>query len=328
MSSGCAAARAYSNIAFIKYWGNRDERLRLPANGSISMNLAGLQTETLVRFEAGIPEDAVRINGEPASEPARQRVSAHLDVIRQLAGTALRAEVTSANNFPTGTGIASSASAFAALTVAGAAALGLQLSEAHLSCLARLGSGSASRSVPGGFVEWHMGEDHGTSFAESIAPAEYWDLVDLVAIVSAEHKAVGSTGGHALAPTSPLQDARLLDAPRRLGRCRSAIHERDFLSLADVVEQDALMMHAVMMTSMPTLIYWLPPTLSIIHHVKRWRSEGLPVCFTIDAGPNVHVLTLARHAPEIDQLLRTLDGVRDVLAAPAGGPAHLIDRVC
>lgn len=319
-----ATARSFSNIAFIKYWGNRDDALRLPANSSLSMNLDDLHTTTTVRFDPAASGDRLLLNGNEVAGPARERVSRHLDLLRRAAGVEYPADVASVNNFPTGTGIASSASAFSALTVAAAAALGLSLSERTLSVLARQGSGSASRSVPGGFVEWHAADDSESSYAESIAPPEHWALVDIVAIVSREHKAVGSTGGHALAPTSPLQGARVMDTPRRLTLCRRAILERDFDSFAAVVEQDALMMHGVMMTSTPALLYWQPPTLRLIDAVMAWRAAGIPVCFTIDAGPNVHVITTGEHADRVSAQVRTVEGVQAILRARPGGPARLL----
>ncbi|MBI3764764.1 MAG: diphosphomevalonate decarboxylase, partial [Chloroflexi bacterium] len=187
MQTRTATAVSCANIAFIKYWGNRDSDLRLPANSSLSMNLAGLETRTTVAFDSALPGDEVVIDGVPQSGPAKERVSKHLDHVRRLARLESPARVGSVNNFPIGTGIASSASAFAALTVAACAAAGLLLSERELSALARLGSGSAARSVPGGFVEWIAAERHEDSFAFSIAPPEHWALVDLVAVVSREH---------------------------------------------------------------------------------------------------------------------------------------------
>jgi diphosphomevalonate decarboxylase len=235
------------------------------------------------------------------------------------------AQVSSENNFPTGSGIASSASAFAALALAASTAAGLSLSEAELSALARTGSGSASRSIPSGFVEWYPGDSHESSFAETIAPPEHWELIDCVAIVSREHKATGSTGGHAVADTSPLQAKRIKDAGRRLDLCRTAILEKDFGAFADVVEQDSNMMHAVMMTSSPRLVYWLPGTLAVMHELVTWRLEGLAACYTIDAGPNVHVITLKEHAQEITKRLMNISGVLDVLQARPGGPARLVE---
>jgi len=312
-----------SNIAFIQYWGNRDHRLRLPASGSISMNLDSLTTRTTVRFDPALPRDELILNGEPAAEAARQRVSEFLTHVRQLAGISLAARVESVNNFPMGAGIASSASAFAALSLATSAAAGLELDERDLSRLARRGSGSACRSVPGGFVEWEAGRGDEDSYAHSIAPADHWALSDCVAIVSREHKATGSSAGHPLADTSPLHPARLAQVDENLRRCRQAILERDFEALAAVTEADCHLMHAVMMTSSPPLIYWQPGTLAVMHAVQQWRSEGLPACYTIDAGPNVHVICAAEAEAQIVARLRELPGVLDVLVAHPGGPARL-----
>lgn len=320
-----ATALAHPNIAFIKYWGNRDQHLRLPANGSISMNLAGLTTTTEVSFSDELPGDMVELNGRLLAGPELQRVSDFLDCVRRMAGVFKPAQVHSENNFPTGAGIASSAAAFAALSLAASTALGLDLGELELSRLARRGSGSASRSIPTGFVEWHAGDDDQSSYAVSIAPPEHWDLVDLIAVVEAGHKSVGSTAGHALADTSPLQPARVADAPRRLEICRSAIHARDFDRLAAIIELDSNLMHAVMMTSNPPLMYWEPATLRIIKEVPAWRKSGLPACFTLDAGPNVHVLCPSSAADEVRRRLSELPGVQQILQAAPGGPARLID---
>ncbi len=209
MKSLSATAQASPNIAFIKYWGNLDSQLRIPANGSISMNLGGLTTHTTVTFDPNLAGDELLLGGKPAPSLALLRVSVLLDRVRLLAGSTLHAHVESANNFPAGAGIASSASAFAALSLAASAAAGLQLGKSELSRLARTGSGSACRSIPGGFVEWQAGHNHETSYAFSIAAPDHWDLVDCVAIVSHAHKRTGSSEGHHLASTSPLQ----ADAP-------------------------------------------------------------------------------------------------------------------
>ena len=201
-------AVAHPNIAFIKYWGNRDSVLRIPLNGSISMNLAGLETRTSVRFDESLSADHLVLNGQAQAGKPLERVSAFMDVIRRLAGLSRFAQVVSENNFPLGAGIASSASAFAALALAGSQAAGLNLPEKVLSRLARLGSGSAARSVPGGFVEWQAGYVDEDSFAYSIARPEYWNLVDVIAIVDPLEKATGSSEGHNLAATSPLNKLR------------------------------------------------------------------------------------------------------------------------
>jgi diphosphomevalonate decarboxylase len=294
-------------------------------NGSISMNLDGLTTRTTVSFQPSLPFDELIINGHEVTGTGLDRVSYILDIIRGMANIHERAEVMTENNFPSGAGIASSASAFAALALAGNKAAGLDLSEAELTRLARRGSGSASRSVPGGFVEWQVGTTDEDSFAFSIAPPEHWKLVDCVAIVSASHKKTGSTEGHAIAPTSPLQAARVADAPRRLEICRNAILNRDFNSFASIVELDSDMMHSVMMTSTPALHYWQPASLSVMNAVRQWRGEGLPVCYTVDAGPNVHVICPGTEAHVVDKKLRGIPGVSDVLVAKVGGAAKIIN---
>jgi len=319
-------ALANPNIAFIKYWGNRNDALRLPANGSISMNLEGLETRTTVHFDKSLPADKVKINGLVARGHAYVRVRRMLDEVRTLTGIHHFAWVESENNFPIGTGIASSAAAFAALALAASKAIGLELDEASLSRLARHGSGSACRSIPGGFVEWAAGTGDTDSYATSIAPPEHWDLADCIAVISTGHKPTGSTEGHALARTSPLQSARVDDAPRRLGICRNAILNLDFAALADIIEEDSNLMHAVMMTSRPPLFYWQPATLAVIQAVRVARAKGLPVCCTIDAGPNVHVICTAAVAGETARMVGSIPGVREVSLARVGGPARLVEK--
>ncbi|MCZ2121686.1 MAG: diphosphomevalonate decarboxylase [Anaerolineales bacterium] len=318
-----ATAQANPNIAFIKYWGNRDNELRLPVNGSISMNLDGLFTKTTVAFNSS-KQDTLLINNDEIRGKGLERVAYILDLVRKLANITEKAEVTSENNFPAGAGIASSAAAFAALALSASTAAGLNLSESELSKLARRGSGSASRSIPGGFVEWQMGTSEADSFAFSIADVNHWNLVDCIAVVNSAHKKTGSTEGHALAGTSPLQDARVADTTRRLDICRNAILKKDFEAFANIIEHDSDMMHSVMMTSNPPLMYWQAATVEIFHQVRAWRSKGLPVGYTVDAGANVHVLCLGEYAKEVEKRLSELPGVEKILTAQTGGGAKII----
>jgi diphosphomevalonate decarboxylase len=320
-----ATALAHPNIAFIKYWGDQDPCLRIPANGSLSMNLEGLSTRTRVTFEASLSTDILLVNDQPISGPGLERVAELLDRVREMSGLRHFAVVESSSNFPIGAGIASSAAAFAALSLAASTAAGLELSESELSRLARSGSGSACRSIPGGFVEWQPGSRDEDSYAFTIAPPEHWALVDCIIIVSQAHKAVGSTAGHALALTSPIQPARVADAPRRLELCRQAILSRDFQAFAEIIELDSNLMHAIMISSTPPLLYWQPATLAVMRAVQMWRQEGLPVAYTIDAGPNVHVLTPAAGASEVISRLSLLDGVQQVMTAAPGGPSVLLE---
>jgi diphosphomevalonate decarboxylase len=316
---------AFANIAFIKYWGDRDLILHIPTNSSISMNLDGLTTRTQVTFSPDLPTDQLNLNGNPAAGMALQRVSQFLDHVRKLSSMQWYAQVESRNNFPTGAGIASSASAFAALSLAASRAAGLELSEKDLSRLARRGSGSACRSTPGGFVEWQAGDSDQDSYAYSLAPAGHWNLVDCVTIISQQHKETGSLHGHVLAETSPLQAARLSNADQRLIQCRQAILQRDFDALAQVMEFDSNLMHAVMMTQKPPLLYWQPATIAVMHAVQTWRKQGLAASYTIDAGANVHVICLAENAAQVQAKLLEIPGVQNVLSVGVGSAAYYAD---
>ena len=322
MGNYTATAFAHPNIAFIKYWGDIDPDLHIPANGSISMNLRELFSRTSVSFDPALEHDQFTLDGRPIDKTGLERVRSLLKKVRRMAGIELFATVESHNNFPMGTGIASSASGFAALSLAASKAAGLNLDEKALSCLARSGSGSACRSIPSGFVEWQAGGNDEESYAFSIAPPEHWDLVDCIALVSQDEKPISSSEGHYMAKTSLLQPARVADAPRRLFLCRQAIHAHDFDALAEVVELDSNLMHAVMITSTPTLLYWQPATVTIMQEVESWRKDGLMVCYTVDAGPNVHVLCSREVSGEVTDRLQKLSGVQKVLVAHPGGPAN------
>jgi diphosphomevalonate decarboxylase len=328
-----ATAIAHPNLALVKYWGKVDEALNLPANSSISITLGGATTTTSVHFAVKLARDRVLVNDRPADRSTGERVSRHLDEIRTLAGIDLRAEVESRNDFPMAAGIASSASGFAALSVAGARAAGLELDPTQLSILARRGSGSACRSIYGGYVEWLQGEDDATSYAIPLAPADHWDLRVITVIVTREPKAIPSSAGHHAAWSSPFFGARLEGVPKTLAVVREAILQRDFAQLALTAEREAISMHAVAMTGrlpeaewLSGLYYWEPATLALIHAVQAWRREGVPVFLTIDAGPNVHLIceydvlgvVEDRLAPLVNELGAS------VLVSPPGREARLV----
>lgn len=319
-----ATAKAPSNIAFIKYWGKADERLRLPLNSSISMNLDGIFTVTTVEFSEKFKEDSFVLKGEETREKEKQRVFKHLDRVRRLAGIKMRAKVVSENNFPKGTGLSSSASGFAALSLAAATAAGLKLSERELSCLARLGSGSACRSIPDGFVEWRKGRDHATSYAYRLFPPQHWQLYDVVAVVSREEKRVSTTAGHALAKTSPFLKERLRRLPAKIRKLKEYLRKREFEGFGRLCEQEALELHAIMITSWPALLYWTPQTLELMKRVVEWREEGVGVYFTINTGQDCHLLTLQKWREEVERRLRSLRFVKRVIVNRPGVGARLL----
>lgn len=259
------------------------------------------------------------------------RVLAHLDNLRRRAGLdpgAGRFRVVTVNSFPSSAGIASSASGFAALTVAGAAALGLPLhlerDAGELSSLARQsGSGSATRSLLGGFVLWPdpAGGDADDPRAVQLHPADHWRLADLVALVDTGAKEVSSLGGHRLAPTSPYFARRLEGLPERLDRVRRALADRDFASLGTAVEEEAIDLHLIAMSSRPPIFYWTAGTVDVLAAVRRLRADGVPACATIDAGPNVHVLCPPEAADSVAARLAEVPSVLSVLRDGAGdGP--------
>jgi diphosphomevalonate decarboxylase len=308
-----SVAKAPANIAFIKYWGKKNERLRIPTNSSISMDLSGAYTTTSVEFKNDLVSDEVYINKERVQNVEFQRVSKHIDLIRDIAKINLPARVISKNNFPKGAGIASSASGFAALTAASVSAAGLNLSEKKISILARLGSGSACRSIPDGFVEWKTGNSSETSFAHSLFPPDYWNIVDIIAVVAETIKKTSSTEGHSLVESSPFFKPRLRNIKNKLKEIKSAMSQRDFTKFGSIIEEEAINMHAVMMTSVPALIYWQPTTIDLIHEMISWRSNGLEAYFTIDAGPNVHVICKSKDAEKIKKRLMKFRGVRKTI---------------
>lgn len=283
-------AIAPSNVAFIKYWGRVDEQLKIPTNNSISMNLSNLTTKTTVEFSDQYEEDDITINNEKNPKTVA-RVITHLDRIRHLANSKLHAKVVSLNNFPTATGLSSSASGFAALTVAGCVALGLQKSEKELSIIARIGSGSACRSIPNGFVEWHKGDSSTTSYAETIYPADWWNIVDLVVCISDSKKTIPTTDGQMYASTSPLFTDRLKNIENKIDSLKKAISNKDFEQFGTIVEQEALDLHTIMLTSTPQLDYLYPETRAVMEYVVSIRSGGTPAYFTVNTGHNVHVIT-------------------------------------
>jgi diphosphomevalonate decarboxylase len=319
-------AIAPANIAFIKYWGKKNEELRIPSNASVSMNLSGATTTTTVEFSDAFPSDTVELAGAVFTESEKKRIIRHLDRIRQKANIQSRAKVMTKNSFPKGTGIASSASGFAALTVAGAKAAGLDIFQKELSVLARLGSGSACRSIPDGIVRWETGKTSEESYAHSLFPYLYWDLRDVLIIVDQTSKEISSTDGMKNASTSPFWEERQKEIGKRLIDITKAIGDKNFPVLGEIIEEDCLSMHAVAMTQSPPLSYWLDTTGNCIRHIRQWRAGGFPVYFTIDAGPNVHCICEGKDEQRLTDAIKTLPDVQSVLVNKLSQGAHSIEN--
>jgi len=316
-----AVAVAHPNVAVVKYWGKRARAGNLPATGSLSLVLGGLATVTRVGFDPGLAEDEVLLDGRADAETSA-RVTACLDELRREAGVTTRARVESRNDFPTGAGLASSASGFAALVTAGAGALGLGLPAQRLAEIARLGSGSAPRSLLGGVVL--LTNRDSTTVCEQVVDPAGWPLEIVVAITTTGPKDTSSRAGMALSEqTSPYYDAWVQTHAADLADGLAAVRTRDFAALAELAEHNCLKMHAVMLTTRPPLMYWTPATVACLHRIRELRRDGVPVFFTVDAGPQVKAVCLPGAEATVADALGSLPGVLGILRSSLGEGARL-----
>ncbi|CAL9654016.1 diphosphomevalonate decarboxylase [Streptomyces sp. enrichment culture] len=328
-----ATAVAHPNIALIKYWGKRDERLILPCTTSLSMTLDVFPTTTEVRLDPSAEHDTAALNGEPATGETLRRITAFLQLVRDMAGSGQRAVVDTRNTVPTGAGLASSASGFAALAVAAAAAYGLDLDDRALSRLARRGSGSASRSVFGGFAVWHAGPDTGTaeeadlgSYAEPV-PAADLDPALVIAVVNAGPKPVSSREAmRRTVDTSPLYRPWADSSKGDLDDMRAALLRGDLEAVGEIAERNALGMHATMLAARPAVRYLSPATVTVLDSVLQLRRDGIAAYATMDAGPNVKVLCRRTDAERVADVVRAAAPDGSVLVAGPGQGARLLSE--
>ena len=303
-------AFAPANIALCKYWGKRNAELNLPVNSSLSISLGKLGTRTIIKFAKNA--DRIFLNGKVAPKAFAARLSAYLDLFRKEDQFF---EVRTENNIPTAAGLASSASGFAALVKALNELMGWKFNARELSMLARVGSGSASRSLYDGFAVWHMGQraDGMDSYAESLDGA--WpDLRVGILEVSKVRKKVGSTEGmNRTRETSELYEAWPEQAQCDYDELRTAIAAKDFPMLGKTAENNAMAMHATMMAAWPPLCYWKPQSVSLMQKVWASREEGLELYFTMDAGPNLKLLFLKKNQAAVKRLFPKVQIVKPFL---------------
>jgi len=315
-----STAISHPNIALIKYWGKRDRALNLPAVPSLSITLAPFETRTSVSW--GETADRFEVNGTVASGDAAHRIGEFLDLVDPARPPV---HIESTNNFPTAAGLASSSSAFAALALAANAAAGHSRSLEELSVLARRGSGSACRSLWGGWVTWAAGQasDGSDSHGAPLAPQDHWDLRVVVALVSGEKKATSSREGmlHTEA-TSPLYPGWVTSAEADLVEAITAVKERDLERLGTVMEHSTMKMHGTMLSAQPTVRYLQAGSIATLDAVEGLRRRGVPAWATMDAGPNVKVLTTAQSAAEVAEEIQGIVDTTHTLHI--GGDARLI----
>ena len=323
-----SSAIAHSNIALIKYWGQWNKtspELNIPLNDSVSMTKYGfsenthLQTHTTIEFSEDFNENEAKLNNNLLKGRDMERILKIINPLRKIKEIDYEFKMMSFNDFPTQAGLASSASGFAALTIAAAKALNLSLTQEELSTFARLGSGSAARSIHGGFVYWHRGVSHETSYAEQICGPNDFDINAIIAIIDEGKKDVTSDLGHELAKTSIFNKVRVKKSHEQAKEIKKAILDDDFKKVGTITEENCIYMHTVMMTSKPALFYWNPHTLSVIKKVLQERkSEKLDLFFTIDAGPNVHCLCRPEFIEYVQNMLENSEGIeKTILVKPA-----------
>ena len=296
--------RAYTNIAFIKYWGKKNEELILPQNNSLSLTLDAFYTDTQVTFDENLDKDILILDSEEEGPKALKKAQVILDLVREMAGIQARARIDSKNFVPTAAGLASSASGLAALAGAASLAAGLNLSETELSRLARRGSGSASRSIYGGFAEWQQGTSDEDSIAVPVDDAD-WDIGMLFIIVDDNRKDVSSTEGmRRVVETSPYYEGWVSSSIDDLASIKTAISKQDLEATGEIAERSALKMHALNLSANPPFNYWSPDSIVAMRKVTELREMGYPVYLTMDAGPNVKLICKASQLEEIYAILR------------------------
>jgi len=314
---GAVEARANVNIALVKYWGKapapRPEDKNLPAVPSLSLTLDGLHTVTRVAFDPDADTDRVFLGGTELDAAATARARVVLDRVRALADVAAPFRVDSVNHVPTAAGLASSASSMAALAAAAARCAGLDLPPRELSALARLGSGSASRSVFGGWVAWEG------SWARPVAPPDHWDLAVVIAVVGTGPKAIGSRAAmQRTARTSPLYAGWVAQSGETFREALAALERRDFEALVSAMELSTMRMHASALGADPPILYWQPASLAVLREVERIRADGVACGFTMDAGPNVKVFCAGADVEAVSRRLTPIAGVAHTFVARPG----------
>jgi diphosphomevalonate decarboxylase len=315
-------AQAQPNIALVKYWGKRDVARNLPAVGSLSITLETLYTRMSVEFLDGAGADELLLNGK-ADAGLLPRVSRCIDLVAGTARNAARIE--SESNFPLAAGLASSASAFAALVVAAYESLGKTADTLTMARIAGGVSGSAARSFFGGFVELSAGTDD--IDVRSIADPEHWPLSVVVAITETGKKPLGS--GDAMirsAESSPFYGSWVERQADDLDSAREAIRNRDFEQLAGVSEHNCLKMHTVMWTSRPPVVYWNKATIACMEAVRGLQKESVPVFFTIDAGPQLKAVCLPSAEVTVRNALANTGGVVETYSSGLGRGARILDQ--
>lgn len=314
-----ATARAHTNIALIKYWGKKDPALIIPYNSSLSMTLDHFYTDTTVTFSTDLSADQILFNEQPADVTTHHKMSRFIDLVRQRAHFNYKARIETTNHVPNAAGLASSASGYAALAAAASKAAGLTLDRQALSRLARRGSGSATRSIYGGFVEWQRGTNDNDSYALPFQESVDWDIQMIAIVLNDRQKAVASRAGMAnVVATSPYYPTWVKTAEADMPKMRAAIIKKDINLVGQLAERSAMQMHATTLSATPPFTYFEPETLQAISIVQQLREQGISCYYTMDAGPNVKVICTSQETPQILTALTRYFAPEQLLVAKPG----------
>ncbi|PKM66912.1 MAG: hypothetical protein CVU94_06945 [Firmicutes bacterium HGW-Firmicutes-19] len=313
-------ARAHANIALVKYWGKQDEKNVIPYNSSLSLTLDQLYTDTTIESSK---KDEFILNGTKQKEVESEKIFKFIERFRNLSEREDHIRISSFNNFPTAAGLASSASGFAALAIAANRYFNVNLPKKELSVITRFGSGSATRSLFGGFVIWQKGE---IPYAFEFDSAD-WDIAMIVVMTSKEVKVISSKEAmRRTVDTSPYYPAWVEGAKSDIESIKRAIKRHDFATVGEITESSALRMHASMMAARPPVLYWQPDTIKVLQQVKSLRSEGFECYATMDAGPNVKILTRKSQVQTIYEKLSEGINKENMIICLPGEGATIIDE--
>lgn len=316
-------ARAHTNIALVKYWGKKDEKLIIPNNSSISLTLDEFYTETTVNFDDNLHQDIMYLDNKEVN--SIKSITNFMNIVRKLSNINEFAKIISYNHVPTSAGLASSASGFAALAAAASKAAGLNLNNKKLSKLARRGSGSATRSIYGGFAEWKKGTNDKNSYAVSIQNPVKMDINMIAIILDNQPKKISSRKGMKISfNTSPYYNAWEKQTTKDLETVKNAIYNNDFTSLGKTAELNSMRMHSLTLSSDPSYLYLNKDSLLVINHIKALRDKGIECYYTMDAGPNVKIICQSKNIQKIkSELLQSFDEEKIKISKPGEGIKYL-----
>jgi diphosphomevalonate decarboxylase len=327
------SAISHPNKALVIYWGNENDMLRTPTRSSLSVTLQGINHPldyiVSLRTIGASERDKIIIDGIEDKGEIRSHFIYHLNAMRRYTGFKEKLEVTTRTSFPVGSGLAGSAASASALAEAFAGLIGKTEDTRLKSIMARRGSGSASRSVFGGFVMWQKGNSDDSSYATQLFNENHWDLRNVIAMVSSTPKKIRSIEGMKLSKrTCPAEiySEFVSVANHHIEGISTAVLERDIGKLGALYEKENYLFRQVCLKTTPPLDYWTKVTDNILNKVANLRNDGVPAYAGTDAGPNVHVFTQPNYVERVIRTIQEAEGILDIIHCRVGKGSHLIEE--